>query len=361
MTRYPPTDRERYAVKCFACTEVPKSDAEKMKVLDTLQAGRALAALCVVLRHASIAPVVTSVSVPPSALKLFELGILGVDFFFVLSGFIILYSYQGAPVSIKTYILKRVSRVYVPYWPIGIAMVLAYSLTTLESGHHDWSMITSLFLLPTGRPPALSVAWTLVHEILFYAIFCLYFISRRWFPWVVAAWSAGMLVSAALHGFAQPYTPGPVGLLLSPLNLEFVMGMVCVVLMTRIPRQFAPTLICAGLAGTLASAAMFAVLSTPRELCGLMMAVAVLGFALVDDKARRFIPPGLVFLGGASYALYLIHHPVISAASRIYENHHWVSSVLFLVCVSVVAGVLYHVLVENPMLRQVRLPIKAKA
>lgn len=96
------------------------SDAPSDKLL-LLEVGRAIAALLVVLHHADQATAHFS-DVPRERFLMW--GQYGVDFFFVLSGFIIYHSHrQDAPgvASAKLYLFKRVTRIFVPYLPVAFA------------------------------------------------------------------------------------------------------------------------------------------------------------------------------------------------------------------------------------------------
>lgn len=108
-----------------------------------LQAGRALAATMVVLSH-SVLPTTHLVQPLPAWLAAaLAHGYLGVDFFFVLSGFIIYYvNHAGAdtPGWSCDYASSRISRIYLPYWPVGVALALAYTLRpSLDDGDMGWS------------------------------------------------------------------------------------------------------------------------------------------------------------------------------------------------------------------------------
>ena len=158
--------------------------------LEWLEVMRGVAACWVVLHHASNA--VPYFVGPLEHAAVAANGHLGVDFFFVLSGFIIALSSSQLAArggGLREYVRARFLRIYVPYWPIGVSfLVLCLAFPGLSASAHDVGVFTSLTLLPSNTPPALSVAWTLVHEVVFYAVFATYFVSRRLHALVLTAW-----------------------------------------------------------------------------------------------------------------------------------------------------------------------------
>lgn len=151
-----------------------------VRKLEWLEVMRGGAALWVLLHHSkqSVDYFVSDMGLQPW----FANGYLGVDFFFVLSGFIIAFAahrllQRGG--GLRDYATARIIRIYVPYLPIGIAIYLLYLLLPgLSEAARSPSLLTSLTLLPDNRPPALSVVWTLVHEMTFYALYALLFVQR---------------------------------------------------------------------------------------------------------------------------------------------------------------------------------------
>src|SRR5436190_1288571 len=98
----------------------------------TLQAGRALAALLVVLYHNGLYIFALDKywGADPSR-GLFNFGHAGVEFFFVLSGFIIFYIHGkdlGVPSRFFSFIRKRFIRIYPIYWLVLAAIIPVYFL-----------------------------------------------------------------------------------------------------------------------------------------------------------------------------------------------------------------------------------------
>ena len=83
------------------------------KVFYNLQCCRGIAAIIVLFGHSNV------IQDPKLFSGFFIPGWCGVDFFFVLSGFIIYYinvRFVGKPSAFKQYISKRLLRVYPIYW-----------------------------------------------------------------------------------------------------------------------------------------------------------------------------------------------------------------------------------------------------
>src|SRR4051812_16613211 len=88
-----------------------------MKTIHTLQAYRGLAALLVVFSHAQ--NIYAKYGPSPGWPVLFQFGSAGVQFFFVLSGFIMLWVHAadiGRPAAAGKYFHKRFIRIYPIYW-----------------------------------------------------------------------------------------------------------------------------------------------------------------------------------------------------------------------------------------------------
>lgn len=339
--------------------EIYKINSE-IKKFDLLQAFRGLAALGVVLHHAALSTNGLVAKIPIWLSSIFEHGFLGVDFFFVLSGFIIMNSHFDDSKSIaalKMYGIKRFVRIFPPYWPVSIALIFAYFVLPgmSQGARGDFSWLSSLLLLPDAPPPALSVAWTLIHELMFYVIFSLFFISSRIFIACVTGWSLAIFAAIMWADDAQ-FSPLFVRLL-SPINLEFVMGMGVAYLARNAYRRLAKPLLISGIV-VLSILLAWPYALEQRALFGLPFSILVLGGVLLERQGKLALSRPLVLMGDASYSIYLVHNPLLSLASRLVSRLNgfasWGLNMVVGVVASLLVGVLYHWFVEKPLIRLFR-------
>ena len=173
----------------------------------SLQAGRAVAAILVVLFHDSVAIFALPKywGTKPFG-RLFDFGDSGVYFFFVLSGFIILHAHDEdlGRRRIAKYIYKRFVRIYPTYWIILLLVLPPYFIDRnfglgLETRP---DVIVSSFLLIhfNSLYSVVAVAWTLFHEILFYALFSIAIWSTRLGLVVFLLWFAASAVGLFTTG-----------------------------------------------------------------------------------------------------------------------------------------------------------------
>lgn len=330
------------------------------EVIRSLQVFRGIAATAVVAHHAALSTDEFVGTVPAAWLRAFDMGAYGVDFFFVLSGFIIMHAHMhegGRHGAIGGYIFKRLTRIFPAYWPIGLAVLVLYAVlpNLSASGGREFSLLSSLLLLPADRPPALSVAWTLVHELMFYGLFMLWFVSRRMFSLGLLVW-VGAILMAQLAGGATGWLRYP----LSALNMEFMLGVLAAVAYrSGLLRQQTGTLIAGG--GLLAAVMLVLLYQGPvhtvdRLVFSLGLGLLMLGFALHERQQTMAWPALMLALGHASYSIYLVHNPLLSMTQRLAGKFemNWPLGLLAGVLLALLCGYLYYLLVERPVLRWIR-------
>jgi peptidoglycan/LPS O-acetylase OafA/YrhL len=328
-----------------------------------VQVARGAAALLVVLYHAGKGLELPQyLGVAPLG-GVFGFGHAGVDFFFVLSGFIIYYVHHrdiGEPTALPRYLWRRLTRVYPIYWCVTAIVVLLTltkpdAATLLAPGY----LLKSLLLVPQAQDPLVGVAWTLSREVLFYAVFALAIASRR-----LGLLAATLWLAIVVAGRFVTFEPPLLAALASLWDLQFLMGIVAArVTLTRAvprPRLLAGLGIAAFLAVGLAeNAGFFPVAGAAAKLLfGISAAVAVAGIAGAERQAALRVAAAGVFLGNASYSLYLIHPTAIGLAARVLARTRIIGAVPEAVAFAIVAaagvaaGAALYLAVERPLLRR---------
>ena len=296
------------------------------KLLD-IQILRAGAALSVAILHAQhdASAIAAQLNWPFQALHLSPWG-AGVDVFFVISGFIIVYSSQKlfeAPQAGRAFLARRLGRVVPLYWTattlyLAVAFVLPGAV---NSEILDPAFVLSSYLfIPMARPdglvqPLYSLGWTLNYEMFFYATFTLVLAWPK--QRGVLALIAVMVAAAAVGRIVV--LPHMLGFWTDPIILEFAFGMALALLKIKgvvLSRGLRAALVLGGL-GLLV---LGADAGTPRVFAyGIPAALLVAAAALGAERERAntgFARMGSA-LGDASYALYLIHPFVIRAGREL--------------------------------------------
>lgn len=316
-------------------------------MLANLQALRALAAIAVVVFHFGL--------LPPTSLS-FTSGAAGVDLFFVLSGFIISYSSSR---DARHFLARRFMRIVPPYWiaTIVAALITLQNMAWRETA--DW-LLQSLFYLPgpQGRPALIFVAWTLVYELAFYL---LYWVALRAGRSRAPGVALILLLLVAFAPLAN--LPGP-----WPLFSEFAIG-IGVYLITERFTPFHRLKSAAGLLTIGGGLALLPVLpsftgygsddyqSLGRVLTwGIPAGFIVMGAVIAERSGIAFRNRVVLILGGASYAIYLLHPIAVGQLLQLPPNAQLAS---WAVCLGatiliVALSVGFHLVVEVPTLRMLR-------
>ncbi|MDM4769737.1 acyltransferase [Solimonas sp. SE-A11] len=336
--------------------KMPKTDLHKPANLTGLTALRFFAALWVVLYHFLNQ---LSFSVEPYGYVLHK-GYLAVDFFFILSGYIMAHVY-GESIRCGAfdwwdYLRKRLARVYPMHVVTVLALVCLWGLFQLL-GMKNWSpekydfsalpahllLIHSWGILETHawNIPSWSISAEFAAYLLFPALFLAATRFRGLFGlalallllmacWVIALRISGYeLTKFQLFGVPR-------------ILPEFFLGIVLRHLNWKVPGRLLIPLIVAVLLS-----AQFSPSDFPTVL--LLAAIVCVG-------AQLSAPPWLVLLGDASYSLYMVH----AIVQTVYFNalqvvgfraeNPWVSTTLMLgaVALSIIVSIWAYKHIEIP-------------
>lgn len=356
----------------FPSVTMPESSTlqiqQHKKSFDTLQVGRAAAAIAVVFFHAHVFFIPERLYPGETISRVFNIGYSGVEFFFVLSGFIMILVHRadiGVPARARRFLRKRLVRIVPFYWVVTLALALLL-LTQWPTSADRLSIervVYSLFLIPIPDGSALLVgaAWTLSHEFLFYIVFCMLIISPRFGVSAFVLWCAAVIAMIPSQPLNYPWN-----FLFSTYNLLFAMGMIAALTFKKLPRRgaifasmFGPIMF---LAVGICDAFMIVDIShSVRTISfGVFAAIAVAGLAACERSVPLRVPRSLTFLGDASFSIYLVHGTVLPVAAKgmLFLNMSSVLSPLIslfiLVGLGVLAGSLAHIYIERPLLRALR-------
>lgn len=325
----------------------------------SIELARGIAAIIVVLYHAA-RHLDRNVGFAEGR-QLFQFGHAGVDFFFVISGFIILFVHGGdlgRPKRIGHYAARRFTRIYPIYWVI---LALTVALAARSALPSPLEVAWAAALLPTAGEPMVGVAWTLQHEIVFYGVFAVLILHLR-----VGMALLGLWLGLIAHGLLSTGPHGMAGVFLSAYNLEFFFGMGAAWWLRR-REVIRPGAI---LALGMSFFALFAVAEVlgrvdgygpwARLAYGLPSALIILGLVEMERGGRIRVPLRLLWLGRGSYSIYLFHLICLGAAYKL-----WVAAGLMdiapawigfgvISAAGIGGGIAVSWLVEYPLMRWTR-------
>jgi len=319
-------------------------------------------------------------------------GYSGVDLFFLISGFIMVYVTYNSGQSIKDigrFLYKRVVRIY-PLWWVFVSIFAGYFFIT----YGIWAspdlkgttepnfeyFLRSLLLIPQDSKPVLRLGWSLIHEMQFYLIFAvILFLPRRFMLPSLGVW-AGINIAGFLLGWQQ--WGASASILFSVLSLEFIAGAFIGWCVKHKIYNFARPVFWLGVISTLLAVVFYTDHSTTMVAWGrvaiytLPFAALIYGASALEAQNKLTCPIWLIALGDWSYSLYLSHYLVLIMIIRIareakpYLPEPWVETfslgapglwdnlifALTAIILSIItAGVSFYI-IERPVLRLARRP-----
>lgn len=360
-----------------------------VKKLDALTSLRFFAAAMIVVGHAH--PLFGSFGIATH----YSLS-QGVSFFFTLSGFILAYNYKALPdlSSAKRFLINRFARI----WPLHIVTMLIWIALITPSMTHEFAntnegihkLILNIFLIQSWSftaPNVLSfngVAWSISTEAFFYVTLCFILMNKRInFPFAIVIFSlvaysfifvstkAGITNDDGAQGITMFGT-----LYANPLVriVEFLFGVLCFNIYQTFSKKldeipsiiwFAIEILIFALIIRLlqevaaptkiynswgAGAAYYVY----KEGIWLFWGAMIIIFAKSTGLIAKFLSfRPIVFLGEASFALYLCHAIVINMSYMYpnFFNSFGAFDALAFWTVCILAASALHIFVENPCRR----------
>lgn len=302
-------------------------------LLAHIQVLRAFAAFAVLVSHLRV--IESKYAIDPVLPESCSLGYVGVDLFFVISGFIMARLSFGAGRGLSAamaFAIARCGRIYPLYWAVSALLVALWLIRpdmVFSSSPDKPHLLKSFLLLPDTRPPLLVVGWTLVHEMYFYLVFAaVLLLPRRATAPMLVVWG-GVVVTAHLCGSSDS---GPAVRIAShPLTTEFIIGALAGWFFGDLSRNAGGSALLLGSMGLIASLA-YALISgicfsetfwtgswMRPALFAIPGALLVIGLASLDLRGVK-TSGFLAHLGDQSYALYLTHVLSLSFVGRMWKT-----------------------------------------
>jgi peptidoglycan/LPS O-acetylase OafA/YrhL len=326
-----------------ARTDFPKFDAARY--FPSLDGMRAFCVLLVMFNHVH--------AVVPKWI----VGWLGVDVFFVLSGFLITTllireKARSGRISLKAFYTRRFFRIV----PVYLFTVLLYAVAVRVT--HDvvkteqfnaalpWLLTFMQEFRPNTTGNILGHAWTLGIEEKFYVFWPLLLITLYPFRSRTLWWLAAVFITILLfpHTYARSYGGLFIGAVLAIVLSAPARG----IFLKRLPLM-PDTCLCLLVVGTYALSGYdyrFVLLFSAA------IALMITSLVLRTGWLRKLLEaPALVYIGKRSYAIYLIHVLVLDAVAKIpsrFLPSHWfpVVAVAYLGCIAFASFM--HVAIEQP-------------
>jgi len=344
--------------------------------LQNIQMLRGIAAMLVVLQHSCWLVGLSADKLGPAWLNSFShfthFGAIGVDLFFIISGFVMALSasrFAGADQA-GEFLLQRFLRIAPLLYLFTLIIYAGLVRAGVEPPAHrlvDSFLIVPIFDIQTPVWPVHYFGWSLAFEFVFY-FWVAALITMRWSarPMVLLA----LLCVLPLIGCVWPSRLVTIQLATHWMMWEFALGVAAFMFwQQRYLQRFRGVVVfAAGLAATVLLAELHfgyrnanhaPLYGSNDPLQGLhrvllwgLPSFSLFCFALICDLRRlRVAVPILLLLGDASYSIYLsqllVYHPVIKWSAMVGVDANAVIPLLVVMCA--LTGVLCYRYTEKPM------------
>jgi len=277
----------------------------------SIQYMRAIAAILVVVSHISV----KSWTHAHYAIDWGKYGILGVDIFFIISGYIMMFIAHKKENNMKLFLKSRFIRIIPLYWILSLVSlsVYLYNPSIVNSSTGDTTILSSFLLIPGNGTFLVATGWTLTYEIYFYFLFSIALLFKSHYRYVGL-----MLIMILLVGYGSLFNDE--SLFFSDKLLEFSVGMLAY--MTHKSLKIGPAII---LFLFLSALLAFPSLEGKAHIIqyGISATLFFVGMIHLEPFFRKYrtVWIAIIFekIGESSYSLYLTHLFVLGGVSRIFK------------------------------------------
>ena len=261
---------------------------------DSIQALRGLAALFVVFQH----------------IRFLNFGAFGVDIFFCISGFMIMFTTEK---STKYFFRKRLIRILPLYYLMTLVTYLSLLLfpSMFQQTRHNLSyLVKSLLFIPFDIgggiiQPLVRIGWTINCEMLFYLLFFIAFhISMKYRGLICSAFLAVLVGAVQIFAPLISSWQSPIGRMFSPVlmfygdpvMLEFIFGILAYYLLRFLYHRH---------------------LEHPFPMAvSVLSAVGIPVIFCLLAGLKLSLPRFFILMGNISYSLYLVHYYPVMLLDR---------------------------------------------
>ncbi len=298
-------------------------------------------------------------------------GNLGVDFFFALSGFVMVVAHAndlGKRKKLSVYCKKRIIRIYPALIFFTSLQVGMWIITSNPDLNRTWWIIRSYLLLPDSTEHIVNVAWSLRFEMMFYTFFSIIFFIRKevWMYALLMMWGCLTLIydssenaSAAWLMFTAPcvsifcggalfaylYLKRDLIQIIKPLKLDFLVlavSLISCILLFLLDHKPSHS----GKSNTVIFISSIFFSSLIYLMC-----------TFESYWIKSTLPKFFSILGDSSYIFYLLHSTLMVVTIRIlakYNFYDYNISWFLLVLLTVFISILLNRYLETPVLKFLR-------
>jgi peptidoglycan/LPS O-acetylase OafA/YrhL len=319
-------------------------------VFTNIQILRAIACINVIIAH-SIYFAISNNFNSSFALFFKDWGTNGVDIFFVISGFIIYYIHKKNNRSGFDFILQRMKRIIPLYWFYSLVLFIFFNLFPILFNKYSTDfnhLFLSLFFLSDiffNKLPVYHLGWTLEIEFFYYLIFGLFIIligNKKYFLFfimlfiILSSWKINSIFIEFLFGVL-------IGTIFFSNNkkLKYIMS------------KFSYAILLTGIISLFLS--LFISLNYNRiVLYGIPSFFIVLAAVFLKQNSNKI----LIFLGNASYSIYLTHFLILGIffklAKFLIPNFDPTILFLFSIIICLLIGSALYLIIEKKIIKYLR-------